>query len=163
LVGLFILVVYAGVWLRNRNRPVVVVLTILVLGLSLYKQFNTVNEWTRTGLGYASFRWYDSQAMAYLRSLPADIKIYTNEPGAVYLYVERGALVVPDRYDSATGLTREAEFESGLVVMRQEIEAGTAVLAVFERGENIATDLPELTQGLQPVFKGQGDVIYSNP
>lgn len=163
LVSLLILLVYAGIWLRNRNRPLVIVLTVIALAFSFYKQSVTVNEWTKTGLGYASFRWYDSQAMAYLRDLPADIRIYTNEPGAVYLYVGRGAVVLPDRYDSATGLTRDEGFEQGLIVMRHEIAAGKAVLVLFERGENVANDVPLLTDGLQLVFKAQGTVIYSKP
>jgi len=160
---LFILLIYAGVWLRNKNRPVIIILTIIFLGLSIYKQFNIIEHWSRSGLGYASFQWYDSQAMAYLRELPASVKIYTNEPGAVYLYTERGALVLPDRYDSARGIDRSADFEKGLIVMQQEINSGVAVLALFDHGENIAADVPALTEGLHLVFKAQGDLIYEKP
>jgi len=162
-VCLFILLIYAGIWLRNKNRPVTVVLTILLLGLSGFKQFNTLDRLSRSGLGYASFQWYDSQAMAYLRELPADIKIYTNEPGAVYLYTERGALVLPDRYDSASGIDRTVDFEKGLVAMQQEINSGLAVLVLFDQGENIAADVPALTNGLHLAFKAQGDFIYTKP
>jgi len=160
-VGLFIMLVYAGIWLRNRNRIVVILLTFVLLGFSVYKQSVTVNEWTKNGLGYASFKWYDSQAMAYLRDLPADIKIYTNEPGAVYLYVRRGTVVLPDRYDSVTGMTRDSDFEKNLAIMQQEIQAGKAVLVLFDRGENVAEDVPALTEGLTVTFKAQGDFIYS--
>jgi hypothetical protein len=100
--------------------------------------------------------------MAYLRELPADIKIYTNEPGAVYLYVERGAVVLPDRYDAATALARPG-FEEGVVVMQNEINAGKAVLVLFERGHNVAEDVPALTQGLHLTFKSQEDLIYTKP
>jgi 4-amino-4-deoxy-L-arabinose transferase-like glycosyltransferase len=162
-VGLFILLVYSGIWLRNRNRLAVILLTFVFLGFSVYKQSLTVNEWARSGLGYASFQWYDSKALAYLRDLPADIKIYTNEPGAVYLYAGRGAVVLPDRYDSATGISRAEDFEKGLAVMRQEIGQGQAVLVLFDHGENVADDMPALTEGLTVTFKAQGDSIYSKP
>lgn len=162
-VGLFIMLVYAGIWLRNRNRPVVVVLTILFLSVAFYKQTLIAEAWQRNGLGFASFKWYDSEAMAYLRGLPADIKIYTNQPGAVYLYVGRGAVVLPDRYDSATGLSRESEFDANLVIMQQEIQAGEAVLALFDRGENVADDVPALTEGLYLDFRAQGNWIYTQP
>jgi 4-amino-4-deoxy-L-arabinose transferase-like glycosyltransferase len=162
-VGLFILLVYAGIWLRNHNRNVVVVLTIVLLSLSAYKQSSTIDQWQKNGLGYASFQWYDSKAMAYLRDLPANIKIYTNEPGAVYLYVGRGAVVLPDRYDSATGLSRDAEFEQNLAIMQQEIKEGKAVLVLFDQGENVAGDVPALTEGLNLTFKSQGDSIYTKP
>ncbi len=69
-VCLLILLIYFGVWLRGRNRPLVVVLTFVFVVLFAYKQVNTVSFLSRSGLGYASFQWYDSKAMAYLRELP---------------------------------------------------------------------------------------------
>jgi hypothetical protein len=161
-VGLFILLVYAGIWLRKRNRLVVIVLTLVVLGFSMYKQSITFDQWSRSGLGYASFQWYDSQAMAYLRELPVDIRIFTNEPGAVYLYTGRGAVVLPDRYDSATGVAHEG-FENGVAAIQQEVNAGKAVLALFDHGENIASDAEALAKGLHLAFKAQGDSIYTKP
>jgi hypothetical protein len=161
-VGLFILLVYAGIWLRKRNRALVIVLTLVVLGFSMYKQFITFDQWSRSGLGYASFQWYDSQAMAYLRNLPADIRIYTNEPGAVYLNVGRGAVILPYRFDAARGLALEG-FEDGVAAMQNEINAGRAVLALFDHGENIAGDAEVLSDGLHLDFKAQGDSIYTKP
>jgi hypothetical protein len=161
-VGLFILLVYAGIWLRKRNRALVIVLTLVVLGFSMYKQFITFDQWSRSGLGYASFQWYDSQAMTYLRNLPADIRIYTNEPGAVYLNVGRGAVILPYRFDAARGLALEG-FEDGVAAMQNEINAGRAVLALFDHGENIAGDAEVLSDGLHLDFKAQGDSIYTKP
>jgi len=161
-VGLFILLIYAGIWLRGKNRAVVIVLTIIFLGFSVYKQSVTMTEWPKSGLGYASFQWYDSEALAYLRDLPDDVRIYTNEPGAVYLYVERGALVLPDRYDSATAQIRDG-FEEGVASMQAEINTGKAVLVLFDHGENVAEDVPALTNSLHLAFKSQGDLIYTKP
>ena len=161
-VCLFILLIYAGIWLRSKNRAVVIVLTILFLSFSVYKQSSTIAQWPRSGLGYASFQWYDSQALAYIRDLPQDVKIYTNEPGAVYLYVERGAVVLPDRYDSATTLER-AGFEESVTTMQKEINTGKAVLVLFDHGENVAEDVSALTNDLHLAFKSQGDLIYTKP
>jgi len=159
--GLFILMIYAGIWLRNKNRPVVILLTLVVVAFSVNKQFNTLAQWSRGGLGYASFQWYDSQAMAYLRELPPDVKIYTNEPGAVYLYVGRGAFILPYQVDSATGVELPG-FEEGVAALHAEINSGRAVLALFDRGENTA-DVSTLTEGLHLAFRAQGDFIYSKP
>jgi len=161
-VSLFILLVYAGIWLRGKNRALVIVLTFIFLGFSVYKQSVTIAQWSRSGLGYASFQWYDAEALQYLRDLPADIKIYTNEPGAVYLYVHRGAVVLPDRVDSATTLVREG-FDAGVTTMQSEINAGQAVLALFDHGGNIVQDVPALTEGLHLTYKSQGDFIYTKP
>jgi hypothetical protein len=98
--------------------------------------------------------------MAYLRDLPPNFMIYTNEPGAVYLYTGRGGYVLPDRFDSATALVRTS-FEQGLTSMRTHIHDGKAVLALFDGGDNVASDVPVLTEGLYLAHKSAGDSIYT--
>ena len=159
-VSLLILLIYFGVWLRDKNRPGVVLLTFVFLGLFLYKQINTVNAWAKGGEGYASFKWYDAKAMDYLNELPASVHIYTDEPGAVYLYTGRGNYVLPDRYDSATALPREG-FEESLAQMRQEILDGEAVLAIFGGGEVNNADAALFSEGLYLAHKSSGDEIYT--
>ncbi|HSK89093.1 MAG TPA: phospholipid carrier-dependent glycosyltransferase [Anaerolineales bacterium] len=160
LVSLLILLVVLGVWMWSKRREVLVVLTVLLVGVSIYKQTVTVNNWAKHGLGYASFQWYDSKAMDYLRELPDEVMIYTNEPGAVYLYTDRGAYVLPDRFDSATALER-ANFEQGVAAMQANINSGKAVLALFDHGDNVSSDVPALTSGLYLAHKSAGDSIYT--
>ena len=159
-VCLLILLVYLGIWLRSRNRGAVILLTFAFLSFAFYKQFITVNELSKGGLGYASFQWYDSKAMDYLRELPDDVMIYTNEPGAVYLYTGRGCYVLPDRFDSATAQIR-AGFEEGVIKMQSEINSGKAVLALFDGGDNVPQDAPVLVEGLHLAHKSAGDEIYA--
>lgn len=159
-VCLLILLVYFGVWLRGKNRPLVVVLTFVFLGFFAYRQINTISFLSRGGIGYASFQWYDSKAMAYLRELPPEIHIYTDEPGAVYLYTGRGNYVLPDRYDSATALPREG-FDASLKHMRNEILQGKAVLVLFKGGEVDNQDTALFSKGLFLAHKSSGDVIYT--
>lgn len=159
-VSLFILLVVFGIWLRSKRREVVILATVLLLGISMYKQTITTNTWAKSGLGYASFQWYDSKAMAFLRELPDDVMIYTNEPGAVYLYTGRGAYVLPDRFDSATAQER-ANFEQGVTSMQANINSGKAVLALFDDGDNVSEDVPALTAGLYLAHKSAGDSIYT--
>ena len=160
LVSLLILAVVFGIWLRSRRRDLVIVLALLVLGLSIYKQSITLNTWAKSELGYASFQWYDSKAMDYLSALPDDVMIYTNEPGAVYLYTGRGCYVLPDQFDSATAIAR-TNFEKGVAVMQADIDQGKAVLALFDSGENVSKDVPALTAGLYLAHKSAGDEIYT--
>ena len=101
--------------------------------------------------------------MAYLRELPQDVMIYTNEPGAVYLYTGRGCYVLPDRFDSATTVAR-TNFEAGVSAMQADINQGRAVLALFSQGDNAPKDAPVLTEGLYLAHKSSGDSIYTaNP
>ena len=159
-VCLLILLVYLGIWLRNKNRVAVILLTFALISLAFYKQFITVNQLSKGGLGYASFQWYDSKAMEYLSELPEDVMIYTNEPGAVYLYTGRGSYVLPDRFDSATAQMR-AGFEEGVTKMQSEINAGEAVLALFDGGDNAPQDIAVLIEGLHLGHKSAGDEIYT--
>ena len=163
-VGLLILLVAFGIWMRNKRRWLVVIATIALLVLSVNKQIVTVQNWSKSGLGYASFQWYDSDVMAHLRKLPDDVMIYTNEPAAVYLYTTRGTRVLPDRFDSATAQPR-AGFEEGVADMQNDINDGRAVLALFDRGDNVAkNNLDILINGLYLAYKSQGDSIYTaNP
>src|SRR5215211_1746449 len=160
LVSLLIMLVAFGIWLRNKQREVVIVLTVFLLGVSIYNQSITVNTWASSELGYASFQWYDSQAMAFLRELPEDVMIYTNEPGAVYLYTGRGCYVLPDRVDSGTAMVR-ANFEEGVSTMQADINQGRAVLALFSHGDNVSKDEPVLTEDLYLAHKSSGDSIYT--
>ena len=160
LVSLLILIVVFGIWLRSRRRDVVIVMTLLVLGFSTYRQFITFHTWARTGQGYASFQWYDSKAMDYLSELPDDVMIYTNEPGAVYLYTGQSGYVLPDRLDSATAIAH-TNFEEGIAVMQSDIRQGKAVLALFDHGENVSKDVPALTADLYLAHKSSGDEIYT--
>jgi len=159
-IGLLILAVALGIWMRKKYRPFVAVVLVVALGLSIYKQSVTFAHWSQGGLGYASFQWSDSEAMAYLRNLPDNVSIYTNEPAAVYLYVGRGAKVLPSPYDTATTLER-TDYEQGLVNMQNDILEGRAVLALFDGGNNLIIDGERLTENMHLAFKGQGDSIYT--
>ncbi|MFT3892267.1 MAG: phospholipid carrier-dependent glycosyltransferase [Anaerolineales bacterium] len=159
-VCLLILLVYFGVWLKSKNRSVVVVLTIILLGFSFYKQSTVFAHWSRGGIGYASFQWYDSDAMAFLRTLPEDVAIYTNEPAAVYLYTGRGGYVLPDRYDGATAQQR-AGFEEGVKRLHADINAGKAVMALFQSGGTNGKDRGTLIGDLYLAHELSGDLIYT--
>src|SRR4029450_2588725 len=98
--------------------------------------------------------------MAYLRNLPADIHVYTDEPGAVYLYTGRGNYVLPYRVDSATDLP-QAGFDQSVKSMKDEILAGKAVLALFKGGEVDTQDATLFSEGLYLAHKSSGDEIYT--
>ncbi len=159
-VCLMILFVYFIARLKDKRREAAVVLVLVVLGFSFYRQSNVFARWSKSGLGYASFQWYDSQAMEFLRALPDDVIIYTDEPAAVYLYTGRGAVVLPDRYDSATAQARTG-FEQGVIRMQAEINEGKAVLALFQSGNTSPEDGRLLSAGLHLAHESSGDRIYS--
>ena len=162
-VCLLILLAYFGMWLKDKRRELVIVLTLILLGFTFYKQSVVFERWSRGGMGYASFQWYDSQAMAFLRALPEGVAIYTDEPGAVYLYTGRGASVLPSRFDSATAQARTG-FEEGVARMQTEVLAGRAVIALFDTGGTSDENAGAFSEGLYLAHDSSGDRIFTaNP
>jgi 4-amino-4-deoxy-L-arabinose transferase-like glycosyltransferase len=163
-VSLLMLLVAGGMWLWNRRssvyRSIVMGFAVLIIGLSIYDTAGVAAILHKGGEGYASFRWYDSKAMEFLRGLPSKIMIYTNEPGAVFLYTGRGTYVLPDHIDPVTGEPRPG-FTEGVANMKLKIRAGLAVLALFDGGETPPEDTAILAEGLYLAHKSAGDAIYS--
>ena len=97
--------------------------------------------------------------MEFLRALPDDVSIYTNEPGAVYLYAEAACYVLPDKVDPVTAQERPG-FEDGVQELQAEVLAGRAVLALFSGGDTPAEEAEALRAGLQLIHKSGGAEIY---
>ena len=162
-VSLLILLVVFGVWLWKKRREVAIVLALCIIGISIYNQIVTVQELSKGGQGFASFIWYDSKQMAYLRTLPKNVMIYTNETGAVYLYTNRPNYSLPNRFDPVTAQSRPG-YEQGVAQMHQQILDKEAVLAIFAGGEQSSgPDAAFLIQGLNPVSKSGTGIVYAVP
>ena len=166
-VALLILLVFLGYWFWQKRatlwRSLVVIATLLILVLSLYDTANVVAKLHRGGQGYASFQWYDSQAMDFLSQLPEGTRIYTNQPGPVYLYTDRPSYVLPDLVDAVTGLPREG-YEQGVTALHEDVLSGNAVLALFKFGsedEDVQSVYIQLADGLYLAHDTHGDKIYS--
>jgi 4-amino-4-deoxy-L-arabinose transferase-like glycosyltransferase len=147
-------------------RGFIAILYLSILFLSIPKTHQSAQAlYIGGGQGYASFKWYDSKAMDFLSKLPAGTRIYTNQPGAVYLYANHPALVLPDLVDSVTGLPR-GNFEEGVSLLHQDVLSGKAVLALFDTGAELAEAqkvYDQLSEGLYLALQTQGDKIYTAP
>jgi hypothetical protein len=166
-VSLLVLLVLFGYWLWERRsviiRSLVIISAFAILSLSLYDTGGVVTKLHKGGQGYASFQWYDSQAMDFLSNLPRDIRIYTNQPGPVYLYAGRPSHVLPDLIDPVTGLPREG-YAEGVAALQEDVLSGQAVLALFKFGseaEDVQTIYIQLSNGLFLAHDTHGDKIYS--
>ncbi len=166
-VSLLVLLVLLLHWAwQNRNvilRGLIVLLTIGIIGLSAYDTSAFVTKLHKGGQGYASFKWYDSEAMAFLRGLPEGTGIYTNQPGPVYLYTGRPTYVLPDRVDGVTGLPREG-YVKGVQALHEDVLSGNAVLALFKFGsedEEVQSVYMDLAEGLYLAHNSRGDKIYT--
>jgi 4-amino-4-deoxy-L-arabinose transferase-like glycosyltransferase len=162
--SLLILLVLLGVWLWKKRRAIVIVLALFIIGTSIYNQIYTIQNLSKGGQGFASFVWYDSKQMAYLRTLPRTVMIYTNETGAVYLYTDRPTYSLPNRVDPVTAQPRSVDYEKGVAQVHQQILDKKAVLAIFAGGEQSSgPDAAFIAQGLNPVSKSGTGIVYAAP
>lgn len=166
-VSLLILLVLFIFWLWQKRvvywRALAVIITIFILALSVYDMSLAVTQLRKGGQGYASFVWFDSEAMAFLRNLPEGTRIYSNQVGPVYLYTARPGYVLPDLVDPVTGLPREG-YEEGVATLKQDVLSGNAVLALFKFGsesEDVQSIYLQLADGLYLAHDTRGDKIYT--
>ena len=166
-VSLLILLVALGVWVwklqRKHWQAVMVLLSLFVLGVSFFDCQQTVRELGKAGQGFAGWRWYESKVMAAIRELRGDVMIYTNQPTAVYLWTDRPCLVLPTPVDPVTEQPYLI-YEQGLQVVRQDVQQGKAILAIFDWSDvkdPTVVDLEALTEGLYLAGKYGNDFIFA--
>ncbi len=166
-VGLLVMLVLLGYWAwQNRSaflRGLIALAAVFIIGLSAYDTSAFVTKLHKGGQGYASFKWYDSEAMDFLSLLPEGTGIYTNQPGPVYLYTGRPTYVLPDRVDGVTGQERE-RYEEGVQALQADVLAGNAALALFKFGsedEEVQSVYLDLAEGLYLGHNSRGDKIYT--
>jgi len=152
--SLLLLLVALFSWLWQRPQVVwkslAVLIFVFVSGMFITGGLKVVKLLHRSGQVYTSWRWRDSEAMAYLRALPSDVIIYTDQPGVTYLYVGRPATILP--------------YGPGLEDARQTVLDGKAVVVVFrDYVQNNGWSIYQpLTQGLY-VHDFDGDEVFTAP
>jgi 4-amino-4-deoxy-L-arabinose transferase-like glycosyltransferase len=166
-ISLLILLVWLGfrLWQKRNTlvRGLVVLCTLFAFVLSSMDTHDVVAQFHKGGQGYASFQWYDSEAMDFISELPEGTRIYTNQPGPVYLYTNRPSYVLPDLIDPVTGLPRDG-FEEGVKMLQDDVLSGEAVLALFKFGseaEDVQSTYLQLAEGLYLAHDSRGDKIYT--
>lgn len=149
---LLLVALIAWLWRRPQMvwKSAAVLIFVFVSGMSITGGVKTVKFLHRSGQVYASWRWRDSKAMAFLRELPSDVIIYTDQPGATYLYVGRPTTILP--------------YGEGMESARQAVLDGKAVFVFFRdyeepEGRHI---YQSLTQGLS-VHDFDGDEVFTAP
>ncbi len=164
-VSLLIMFVYFLTKLFHKQKLLSSFFFLLIFSFSIYGITNEITQLRKGGVGYASFQWFDSEAMKFLNELPEGTRIYTNEAAAVYLYTtNRGAYVLPDLVDPVTGQERGG-FEEGVSRLQDDVFSGEAVLALFDvnKDENTKALYKILSEGLYLAFDKQQDEIYTAP
>ncbi|HNE03738.1 MAG TPA: phospholipid carrier-dependent glycosyltransferase [Anaerolineales bacterium] len=162
-VSLLIMLVYFGYWLWQKQKIALILLSLVAFSFSVSSFTSTLTQLRKGGQGYASFQWFDSEAMKFMQNLPAEARIYSNETAAVYLYTDHPGYVLPDLIDPVTGLPR-GRFDEGVKALQEDVLSGNAVLALFDvdsQDEDVQSTYQILANGLYLAFDKQGDKIYT--
>jgi hypothetical protein len=92
-------------------------------------------EWVwqsaRGGVGYFRDHHLRSAVLQYVRALPPDVRVYTNDIGAVYFVGGRTGLLLPLRFRPETRRPDPADARL-LEKMREDLNAGRGVVAYFD-------------------------------
>lgn len=120
--SLLLLLMALGVWLWQKNnavlKPIVFVCALGILGMFAYGQLESVQNLRKGGDGFASEKWYASEAFTALDQIPPGVLILSNEPGVVYLYTGRPSGVLPDE-------------EPGISTIKQAVLDGKIAIVLF--------------------------------
>jgi hypothetical protein len=142
-------------WLYHRKglapRLIVGALLLAAAWVSYTQAKTQVYLLSRDGLGYANTTLRGSEVIDVIKSLPAELILYSNEPQLVYLVANRITYMTPVFFDSIAYEYRDT-YQADLMTMREQIEADQALLVYFYEPD-YATDAYylELTEGLKPV------------
>jgi hypothetical protein len=154
-VSLIILLMGLLAWLWSQRgwywRAAVIVGVVLLAGRFTSFGMYTYKDLRVDGQGFNSAPWRNSETVAWIRTLPEDTLIYSNDPTGIYLHTRRGAYVLPTPLDPVK-LERRPGYESDIAAMQAQASQGRALLIIF--APFLLTDpadqqwIQELTGGL---------------
>jgi len=166
---LFLLMIVLTLWsgIRSMGSPMwgrALVVLALVGGLlsqggMTLKQIRAAHT---DGLGFNARHWVLSPTVAWIRSLPPNAVLVSNESFPIYFLTGRPAYGVPERLDPVKGQIRQ-DFPNALEAMRGQLEKPDAYLVVFHP-DSLRVELPPLdvlAQGLQVRLKTGDAIVYT--
>ena len=145
-------------WLLSRRDylPAVLPLAVIVFFSVIFAQdtLRRIPEMAERGYGWGWEGWQNSPAMRFIRELPEEKIVYTNQIEAVSLWAGRGAYALLDPVDPSSEQVREG-YRDTFNEIRRQVRDGEAVMVFFGirdwiDGDNwvtqICADLPFIYQ-----------------
>jgi hypothetical protein len=130
-----------------------------------------VSQYYETGLGYTSPAWQNSQTLAAVRDLPADLLVISNETNAILFLSGRPAYPLKEIYQDKPSESFSAYGNGDLQDDYQKLfREGKAVLVLFDTiddqlsglyGERTGERISALVKGLRRAYRGDdGGLFY---
>lgn len=116
----------------------------------------------RNGLGYSSSQWRNSECIAFIKSVPDNIKVYSNERHAIGFLTNKKTTSLPRRMNPYT-LKPNPKFKEELRAIGKECKEEGALLVYLNTSQR--SHLPTLSEvesiGNLPVLRRLADgVVY---
>jgi hypothetical protein len=122
----------------RKAKAVAALLAVSFVAFKGYAGRDTIARLQRTGQGYTSAPWEQSQTVRDLRELDPEV-IYANDIGAVYYFTGKSAYEIPHRYEPITRRQRQ-DYAVEICRMQARLQGGPGLAVFFEP----ASLLPEL-------------------
>ena len=144
------------------------VITILFAGGYFLLAVDIVSGIHRTGLGYTSKSWRNSETLHALKDLPEGTPLISNEPMPILLYDDVWPMEIEE---ISLGQPQETllPFGKGSTTPEEIFREGSALLILFDTFESQVRSvyreryqerLETFIEGLTPIFTGEDGAIY---
>ena len=106
------------------------VLSVLVANAP--EQWRVVTDLHRNGYYYSARQWRESETLAFVRSIPQSVTVYSNDPWAIGYLVGRRARMIP-RKISPMALTPAQDFAQSIRAMCDDVAGNGAIVAFLKQ------------------------------
>ncbi|MCP4357830.1 MAG: phospholipid carrier-dependent glycosyltransferase [Chloroflexi bacterium] len=91
----------------------------------------TYQDFTSKGDFYNTPRWYTSETVMYLRTLPPDVTLVSNAPDVIYYFTGRSSATLPAQYHD-TSVQPNENYAAEVKTLGQEMAAGTQIVYFYD-------------------------------
>lgn len=131
---MLILGLFSGAWVISRAvvNPsgvyrVFLLLVLIPILLKTPDAIDSARSIRESGLGYTSVKWQQSESITFVRSVPDDVKIYSNGSDVIEFLTGRNALSLPVKTNPITS-SENKDFKDEMEEMCRVIRENTALL-----------------------------------
>lgn len=114
-------------WIRWGSA----VFLVYVIGANVIDHWRVAPDLHREGFYFSSRKWRESETLAFLRSAPQGVRIYSNHPHAIGYVLGRRARMLPDKI-SPLSLKPNQDYPRSLREMCDDLAGTGAIVAFFE-------------------------------
>lgn len=100
--------VFSTIWVISHTleKPAVLWLFLLLIVFLLYSKIpssiHSIIEFQHEGYYYTSRKWLESRTIEFVKSVPDDVRIYSNAPDSIRFLAERESQMMPYKVDYTT-------------------------------------------------------------